>query len=219
MAELKQGHLKIGDVVPNFDCDSNMGPLNFHKYLDNSWGILFSHPADFTPVCTTELGAVQKLIPEFEKRGVKVCALSVDDVESHKKWIDDINTTQSVDVKYPIFADKDRKVSIAYGMLDVNNTSTGLPLTVRSVFIIDPNKKVRLILTYPASCGRNFDEILRCVDSLQLTDKKKVATPANWKNGEDVIIALNVTNEEADKLFPGYTALRPYLRVTKQPQV
>jgi len=214
--------LRIGDIVPDFSASASVvGKINWHEYINGHWGILFAHPADFTPVCTTELGTVAKMLPEFEKRGVKVAGLSVDAVDSHDKWIEDINETQNTKVTYPIIADSDRSIAVKYGMLDQTELEkkTGLPLTVRSVFVIDPNKKIRLILTYPASCGRNFDEILRVVDSLQLTDKSKVTTPANWKKGDDVIIAPSVGNDDAKKLFGEFTTHRPYLRTVKMDQV
>lgn len=208
--------IQLGDIAPDFTQDSTEGPISFHAWLGQSWGILFSHPKDFTPVCTTELGAVAKLKPEFDKRNVKVIAVSVDDVPSHKKWTGDIEETQHTKLNYPILGDPDRKVATLYGMIHPHANDT---LTVRSVFVIDPNKKVRLTLTYPASTGRNFDEILRVVDSLQLTDSHAVATPANWKNGDDVIIVPSLQDPEVLKQrFPkGFTALRPYLRVTPQP--
>lgn len=208
--------LRLGDIAPDFKQESSQGTIQFYDYLDNHWGILFSHPADYTPVCTTELGYTAKLKDEFEKRGVKAIALSVDDVESHKGWIDDINETQVTQVNFPIIADKDRKVSTLYDFIHPNASET---LTVRSLVIIDPNKKVRLIITYPASTGRNFKEILRVVDSLQLTDKFKVATPANWQDGEDVVIVPSLKDEaELKQRFPkGYTAVKPYLRLTPQP--
>ncbi|WP_089606494.1 peroxiredoxin [Acinetobacter piscicola] len=208
--------LRLGDIAPDFKQESSQGAIQFYDYLDNHWGILFSHPADYTPVCTTELGYTAKLKDEFEKRGVKAIALSVDDVESHKGWIDDINETQVTQVNFPIIADKDRKVSTLYDFIHPNASET---LTVRSLVIIDPNKKVRLIITYPASTGRNFKEILRVVDSLQLTDKFKVATPANWQDGEDVVIVPSLKDEaELKQRFPkGYTAVKPYLRLTPQP--
>jgi alkyl hydroperoxide reductase subunit AhpC len=216
-----QNVLRIGDIAPDFTADSSIGQFNLYKYLGDSWGIVFSHPADFTPVCTTELGYMSKIMPEFQKRNVKVCALSVDAVDRHKGWISDINETQSTTVEYPIIADHDRKVSVQFGMLDQTNMDkqTGLPLTVRSVFILDPTKKIRLMLTYPASCGRNFDEILRTVDSLQLTDKKKVTTPANWKPGDDLIVAPSVNNEQAQQLFGDFKQIKPYLRLVKAAQV
>jgi len=213
--------LRIGDIAPDFTADSSIGEFNLYKYLGDSWGVIFSHPADFTPVCTTELGYVSKMMPEFQKRNTKVCALSVDPADKHKGWIGDINETQHTDVQFPIVADADRKVSILYGMLDQTNLDkqTGLPLTVRSVFILDPTKKIRLTLTYPASCGRNFDEIIRTIDSLQLTDKKKVTTPANWKQGDDLIVAPSVNNEQAKQLFGDFKQLKPYLRLVKAEQV
>ncbi|HCW6187854.1 TPA: peroxiredoxin [Acinetobacter baumannii] len=209
--------LRLGDTAPDFQQESSEGTINFYDFLGDSWGILFSHPADYTPVCTTELGYTAKLKDEFEKRNVKAIALSVDDVESHKGWINDINETQNTTVNFPIIADKDRKVSELYGFIHPKASET---LTVRSLVIIDPNKKVRLIITYPASTGRNFNEVLRVVDSLQLTDKHKVATPANWQQGEDVVIVPSLKDEEEIKQrFPkGYTAVKPYLRLTPQPE-
>ncbi|HEN9693711.1 peroxiredoxin [Acinetobacter baumannii] len=209
--------LRLGDTAPDFQQESSEGTINFYDFLGDSWGILFSHPADYTPVCTTELGYTAKLKDEFEKRNVKAIALSVDDVESHKGWINDINETQNTTVNFPIIADKDRKVSELYGFIHPNASET---LTVRSLVIIDPNKKVRLIITYPASTGRNFNEVLRVVDSLQLTDKHKVATPANWQQGEDVVIIPSLKDEEEIKQrFPkGYTTVKPYLRLTPQPE-
>jgi thioredoxin-dependent peroxiredoxin len=209
--------LRLGDTAPNFQQESSEGTIDFYDFLGDSWGILFSHPADYTPVCTTELGYTAKLKDEFNKRGVKAIALSVDDVESHKGWIQDINETQNTTVNFPIIADKDRKVSELYGFIHPNASET---LTVRSLVIIDPNKKVRLIITYPASTGRNFNEVLRVVDSLQLTDNHKVATPANWQQGEDVVIVPSLKDEEEIKQrFPkGYKAVKPYLRLTPQPE-
>ncbi|MBI1453588.1 MULTISPECIES: peroxiredoxin [Acinetobacter] len=209
--------LRLGDIAPDFTQDSSEGQINFYNFLGDSWGILFSHPADYTPVCTTELGFTAKLKDEFSKRGVKAIALSVDDVESHKGWINDINETQNTSVNFPIIADQDRKVSTLYDFIHPNASET---LTVRSLVIIDPNKKVRLIITYPASTGRNFHEILRVVDSLQLTDTHKVATPANWQQGEDVVIVPSLKDEaEIKQRFPkGYKAVTPYLRLTPQPE-
>ncbi|MCW5624887.1 MAG: peroxiredoxin [Burkholderiales bacterium] len=206
--------LRIGDVAPDFEQDSSEGKISFHQWLGSSWGVLFSHPADFTPVCTTELGYTAKLKGEFDKRNVKVLALSVDTVESHKGWIPDINETQGVTVNFPILADGDRKVSTVYDMIHPNASASA---TVRSVFFIDPNKKVRATLTYPASTGRNFDEILRGIDSLQLTDSNSVATPVNWKKGDEVIIVPSLTDPEVLKQkFPqGWRAVKPYLRYTK----
>ncbi len=207
--------LQLGDVVPDFKQQSSMGEISFHEWAGDSWVILFSHPADYTPVCTTELGEVARLKPEFDKRNVKVLALSVDDAESHKGWINDINETQSCSVNYPILADGDRKVSDLYGMIHPNSLNN---LTVRSVFVIDPQKKLRLTLTYPASTGRNFPELLRVIDSLQLTDNYQVATPVNWKEGDDVVVVPSIPTEEAKKKFPkGVTEVKPYLRMTPQP--
>lgn len=208
--------LRLGDTAPDFEQKSSVGMIKFHEYLGDNWGVLFSHPADFTPVCTTELGYTAKLADEFARRNVKVLALSVDSVDSHGKWVPDINETQSTTVNFPILADEDRKVSELYDMIHPNANAT---LTVRSVFIVDPAKKVRLTLTYPASTGRNFNEILRVIDSLQLTDSHSVATPVNWEDGDDVIIVPSLKDEEIIKQkFPkGYKAVRPYLRVTPQP--
>ncbi|UZH54751.1 peroxiredoxin [Salinimicrobium tongyeongense] len=208
--------LRLGDKAPNFDAETSEGKINFYDFLGDSWGILFSHPADYTPVCTTELGAAAKYRDEFEKRNVKVMALSVDGVESHKDWIKDINETQNTTVNFPIIADEDRKVADLYDMIHPNADNT---LTVRSVYVIAPDKTIKLMITYPASTGRNFDELLRVIDSLQLTAYKKVATPANWKSGEDVVISPSVNNEEAKKLFPkGFKEVKPYLRMTPQPE-
>jgi len=208
--------LHIGSIAPDFTQDSSMGPINFHKYIEGSWAVLFSHPADFTPVCTTELGVTAKLAPEWRKRGVKVIALSVDSVKSHEGWIPDINETQNCTVDYPILADEDKSVSTLYDMF---HPEANDKFTVRSVFIIDPNKKIRAMITYPASTGRNFDEILRVIDSLQLTDGYKVATPVNWKDGDDVVIAPAIQDpEELKTRFPkGYKVVKPYLRMTPQP--
>jgi alkyl hydroperoxide reductase subunit AhpC len=207
--------IKLGDTAPDFTQDSTEGPISFHSYLGDSWGVLFSHPADFTPVCTTELGAVARLKGDFEKRNVKVLGLSVDSVDSHKKWAGDIEETQGCALNFPLLADHDRKVSNLYGMIHPNANDT---LTVRSVFIVGPDKKVKLTLTYPASTGRNFDELLRVIDSLQLTAKHKVATPANWERGQDCIIVPAVSNEDAETLFPdGFNEIKPYLRTVKQP--
>ncbi len=207
--------LKLGDQAPNFDAETSQGKINFYEFLGNSWGILFSHPADYTPVCTTELGAAAKYREEFEKRNVKVMALSVDGVESHKNWINDINETQNTTVNFPIIADEDRKVSELYDMIHPNADDT---LTVRSVYVIDPDKKIKLMITYPASTGRNFEELLRVIDSLQLTENYRVATPADWKQGEEVVISPSISNEEAKQLFPkGFKEVKPYLRLTPQP--
>jgi alkyl hydroperoxide reductase subunit AhpC len=207
--------LRLGDEAPDFTQDSTSGPIHFHQWLGDSWGVLFSHPKDFTPVCTTELGMVAKLRPEFEKRNVKVVGLSVDPLSDHEKWIGDIEETQGTALNFPLLADPDRKVSTLYDMIHPNANDT---FTVRSVFVIDPKKKVRLILTYPASAGRNFDELLRTIDSLQLTDGYRVATPVNWRDGQDVIIVPAVSSAEAKTLFPkGFKELKPYLRITPQP--
>lgn len=207
--------LKLGDKAPNFDAETSEGKINLYDYLGDSWGILFSHPADYTPVCTTELGTAAKYKAEFDKRNTKMIALSVDGVESHKEWIKDINETQNTKVNFPIIADEDRKVSDLYDMIHPNANDT---LTVRSVYIIGPDKAIKLMLTYPASTGRNFDELLRVIDSLQLTAYQKVATPANWKNGQDVVISPSVSNEDAEKMFPkGFKVVKPYLRMTPQP--
>ena len=208
--------LRLGDVVPNFTQQSTDGEINFYDWAGDSWVILFSHPKDFTPVCTTELGVVAKLKPEFDKRNVKALALSVDDVDSHKGWVGDIEETQGSALNYPILADPDRKVSDLYDMIHPNANDT---LTVRSVFIIDPNKKLRLTFTYPASTGRNFDEILRVIDSLQLTDGYQVATPANWQDGGDCVIVPSLKDPEVlkEKFPKGYKEVKPYLRMTPQP--
>lgn len=208
--------LLLGDVVPNFRQKSTHGEIDFYEYAGDNWVILFSHPKDFTPVCTTELGYMAKLMPEFDKRKVKVLALSVDGTDNHAKWLQDIEETQNAKVNYPILADEDRTVSDLYGMIHPSEDNV---FTVRSVFVIDPNKKLRLTLTYPAPTGRNFDEILRVVDSLQLTDSHKVATPVNWKQGDDVVILPSVSDEDAKQMFPnGWDAQRPYLRVTSNPK-
>ena len=208
--------LRLGDTAPDFEQDSSIGRIKFHEWIGDSWVVLFSHPADYTPVCTTELGMTAKLKSEFEKRNVKAIGLSVDPADKHMGWIKDIEETQNCSVGFPIIADVDKKVSALYDMIHPNQSET---MTVRSVFVIDPKKKVRLILTYPMSTGRNFDEILRVIDALQLTDNYTVATPANWKEGDDVIIPLTIQDEEVIKQkFPkGYKAPRPYLRVTPQP--
>jgi len=207
--------IRLGDTAPDFRAETTAGELSFHEWLGESWGILFSHPADFTPVCTTELGTVSKLRDEFAARGVKVIAVSVDPIGSHNEWIADINETQNTEMNYPIIADPDRIVADAYDMIHPNADDT---LTVRSVFVIDPAKKVRLTLTYPAATGRNFDEILRVVDSLQLTTNFQVATPANWRDGDDCIISNTVADDELAAKFPkGYETIKPYLRTTPQP--
>ncbi len=207
--------IQLGDVAPDFTQQSTEGPISFHTWLGNSWGVLFSHPKNFTPVCTTELGAVAKLKKEFDKRNVKVVGLSVDGLPDHEKWSKDIEETQGAKLNFPLLADADKKVSNLYGMIHPNASDT---MTVRSVFIIGPDKKVKLTITYPASTGRNFDEILRVIDSLQLTAEYKVATPVNWRDGQDCIIVPAVTNEEAKKAFPkGFREVKPYLRLTPQP--
>ncbi len=210
--------LNLGSTAPDFVQESTEGTINFHEWLGDSWGVLFSHPADFTPVCTTELGAVSKLKNEFEKRNVKIIALSVDSLDSHKKWIEDINQTQDTKVNFPLIADADRKVAVLYGMLHPEASET---VTVRSVFVIDPDKKVRLTLTYPAPTGRDFNEILRVIDSLQLTSYHQVATPANWKQGGDCVILPSITDpDELKQKFPkGWKEQRPYLRITPQPDI
>ena len=208
--------LRLGDVAPDFVAETTEGTIKFHEWLGNSWGVLFSHPADFTPVCTTELGAVAKLRAEFDKRNVKVMALSADPLESHNKWIGDINETQGTVVNYPLIADPEFKIANLYDMVHPNVDK----FTVRSVFVIGPDKKIKLTITYPASTGRNFDEILRVIDSLQLTANYSVATPANWKHGEEVVIAPAISDDDANKKFPkGYNRIKPYLRMTPQPNL
>jgi alkyl hydroperoxide reductase subunit AhpC len=207
--------IQLGDPAPDFTQNSTTGQINFHEFLGNSWGVLFSHPKAFTPVCTTELGMVAKLKPEFDKRGVKVLGLSVDPVEDDHKWSKDIEETQKIKLNFPIVSDTDRKVATLYGMIHPNAGDT---MTVRSVFIIGPDKKVKLTITYPPSTGRNFDEVLRVIDSLQLTANHKVATPVNWQNGQDCIVLPSISNDDAKKLFPkGFTEIKPYLRTTPQP--
>jgi thioredoxin-dependent peroxiredoxin len=208
--------LQLGDEAPNFTAETTEGTINLHEFLGSGWGVLFSHPKDFTPVCTTELGRVAALKPEFEKRGVKVLGLSVDPLDDHKRWVGDIKETQGHALNFPLIADPDRKIANLYGMIHPNANDT---LTVRSVFVIGPDKKIKLSLTYPASTGRNFDEILRVIDSLQLTAKHKVATPSDWKQGGDVIIVPSVSDADAKAQFPqGFKTLKPYLRVTPQPK-
>ena len=209
--------LRLGDFAPNFTANTTAGEIDFYEYLGNSWGILFSHPADYTPVCTTELGKTALLSEEFAKRNVKVLAVSVDPLDKHLGWISDINETQNCNVNFPIIADEDRAVSNLYGMIHPNASET---FTVRSLFVIGPDKKIKLMITYPASTGRNFVEVLRVVDSLQLTANHSVATPADWKHGEDVIVVPAVTTEDAIKKFPkGVKVVKPYLRYTPQPNV
>ncbi len=208
--------IRLGDIAPDFTAESTAGTIHFHEWLGSSWGILFSHPKDFTPVCTTELGAVAKLKPEFDKRNVKVVGLSVDSVADHDRWKGDIEETQGVGLNFPLLGDPDRTISQLYDMIHPNANDT---LTVRSVFVIGPDKKVKLTITYPASTGRNFDEILRVIDSLQLTAQHSVATPVNWQRGQDVIIVPSLSDEDAKKKFPGgWKTLKPYLRVVPQPK-
>lgn len=207
--------LRLGDLAPNFKAKTSQGEISFYDYLGDSWAVLFSHPADYTPVCTTELGKTASLKNEFDKRNVKVLALSVDSVESHKGWINDINETQNVEVNFPIIADENRKIADLYGMMHPNASET---LTVRSLFIIGPDKKIKLMITYPASTGRNFQEILRVIDSLQLTANYSVATPADWKEGEDVVVSNSIKTEDIPAKFPkGHRVIKPYLRMTPQP--
>jgi len=208
--------LQLGDIAPDFEAETTEGHIRFHEWLGDSWGVLFSHPKNFTPVCTTELGYTAKLKPEFDQRNVKVLGLSVDPVDSHEKWANDIKETQGYALNFPLIADPERKVANLYGMIHPNASDT---LTVRSVFVIGPDKKIKLTLTYPASTGRNFDEVLRVIDSLQLTSEHQVATPVNWKQGEDVIIVPAVSDEDAKKKYPeGWKAPRPYLRIVPQPR-
>ncbi len=209
--------LRLGDIAPNFTALTTEGEINFHEWLGNGWGVLFSHPADYTPVCTTELGTAAKMKDEFTKRNVKIIALSVDPLDSHNGWINDINETQNTTVNFPIIADPDRKVSDLYDMIHPNANET---FTVRSVFVIGPDKKIKLIITYPASTGRNFNELLRVIDSLQLTANYAVATPANWQHGEDVVITPAIKTEDAAAKFPkGFKVVKPYLRLTPQPNL
>ncbi|KAI9771761.1 MAG: peroxiredoxin 1 [Geoglossum umbratile] len=214
--------LRLGSIAPNFDADTTNGPINFHEFIGDSWVILFSHPEDYTPVCTTELGAFAKLEPEFTKRGVKLIGLSANTIESHCGWIKDINELSSVNLAFPIIADKERKVSFLYDMLDYQDTtnvdSKGIAFTIRSVFVIDPKKTIRLILSYPASTGRNSAEVLRVVDSLQTGDKQRITTPINWIPGDDVIVHPSVSNELAKDLFPDFRIVKPYLRFTPLPR-
>lgn len=209
--------LRLGDEAPDFTAETSVGKLRFHEWMGDSWCVLFSHPRDFTPVCTTELGYTSKIAPEFEKRNVKVISLSVDDLNSHTKWIKDINETQHTSVKFPLIADSDKHISHLYGMIHPKASDT---VTVRTVFLIDPKKKIRMMLTYPPSTGRNFDEILRVIDSIQLTDSHQVATPVNWNKGDDVVILPKITDAaELKRLFPkGYEEVTPYLRLTPDPK-
>ncbi|HEX5686521.1 MAG TPA: peroxiredoxin [Ideonella sp.] len=217
--------LRINDVAPNFTAQTTHGQIDFHEWIGDQWAVLFSHPKDFTPVCTTELGYMAKIEPEFKKRNVKLIGLSIDPVDDHERWAHDIEETQGAAVKYPMIGDTDLKVAKLYNMLPAEEAGTSAGrtaatnATVRSVFIIGPDKKIKLMLTYPMTTGRNFDEVLRVIDSMQLTAQHKVATPANWKNGDDVIIAASVSDEDAKTLFPqGWTTVKPYLRVVKQPK-
>jgi len=214
---MNQNTLRLGDEAPNFKAQTTIGEIDFHNYIDGCWAVLYSHPADFTPVCTTELGQTAKLKSEFDKRNVKVLALSVDSVDDHHSWIKDINETQNTEVNFPIIADKERVVAQLYDMIHPNASATA---TVRSVFVVGPDKKIKLTLTYPASTGRNFDEILRVIDSLQLTAEYSVATPVDWKHGEDVIVVPTIKTEDIPEKFPkGYTEIKPYLRTTPQPNI
>ena len=207
--------IRLGDTAPDFTAETTEGTINFHEWLGDSWGVLFSHPKDFTPVCTTELGECARIKPEFDRRNVKIIGLSVDPIDSHKGWAKDIEETQGAALNFPVIADPDRKIADMYDMIHPNASDT---FTVRSVYIIGPDKKVKLMLTYPASTGRNFNEILRVIDSLQLTANYSVATPANWKDGDDVIIVPSMSDEEANEKFPaGWKPVKPYLRVTPQP--
>ncbi|GAA4315132.1 peroxiredoxin [Nibribacter koreensis] len=209
--------LRLGDIAPDFTADTSQGPISFHEWIGDSWAVLFSHPRDYTPVCTTELGAVARIKDQFDQRNVKVAAISVDPVDSHQGWIKDINETQHTNVNFPIIADPEKKVANLYDMIHPNASDTA---TVRSVFVIGPDKKIKLTLTYPASTGRNFAEIIRVIDSLQLTANHSVATPANWENGQDCVILPSVPQEEVDAKFPkGHTVLKPYLRMTPQPNL
>jgi thioredoxin-dependent peroxiredoxin len=207
--------LRLGDTAPDFEAETTEGKIRFHEWLGDSWGVLFSHPADYTPVCTTELGYMARIKGEFDRRNVKIIAISVDPLEKHRGWIGDINETQRCTVTYPLIADPDRKVATLYDMIHPNASDA---LTVRSLFVIGPDKKIKLMITYPASTGRNFDEILRVIDSLQMTARHKLATPVNWQPGQECIIVPSVSKEEADKLFPGYRAEKPYLRYTPAPR-
>ena len=217
--------LQLGEIAPDFEAETTQGKIRFHEWLGDSWAVLFSHPKDFTPVCTTELGYMARIKPEFDKRGVKIIGLSVDPVDRHAKWAEDIKETQGVAPNYPMIGDSDLKISKLYGMLPVSTAggSDGRTAadnqTVRNVFVIGPDKKIKLILVYPMTTGRNFDEVLRVIDSMQLTAKHRVATPVNWKEGDDVIIAGSVSDEEAKKIYPdGWKAPRPYIRIVPQPR-
>jgi len=220
--EPRAAPIRLGTIAPDFDADTTNGPINFHEFIGDSWVVLFSHPEDYTPVCTTELGAFAKLEPEFTKRGTKLIGLSANTVESHGGWIKDINEISGSNLTFPIIADKERKVAYLYDMLDYQDTtnvdSKGIAFTIRSVFIIDPKKTIRLILSYPASTGRNTAEVLRALDSLQTGDKNKVTTPINWIPGDDVIVHPSVKNEQAKELFPDFRIVKPYLRFTPLPK-
>jgi len=222
MAEGRSEPLRLGSVAPNFDAETTNGPINFHEFIGDNWVVLFSHPEDYTPVCTTELGAFAKLEPEFSKRGAKLIGLSANTIDSHSGWIKDINEISGSNLTFPIIGDKKRQVALLYDMIDhqdaTNVDSKGIAFTIRSVFIIDPKKKIRLILSYPASTGRNSAEVLRVLDSLQTGDKYRVTTPINWVPGDDVIVAPPVSNEEAKKLFPEFRIVKPYLRFTPLPK-
>jgi len=213
--------LRLGSIAPDFEAQTTQGPIKFHDWIGDSWAILFSHPADFTPVCTTELGEVARRAPDFKKKGVKVIGLSANGLESHEKWIKDINDVGNTDVQFPIIADPTREISKLYDMLDAqdltNVDAKGIPFTVRTVFVIDPKKIIRLTISYPAAVGRSFDEVIRVIDALQAGDKYKIATPVNWQPGQDVIVNNAVSNEEAKKLFPDYKSVLPYLRTTADP--
>jgi len=219
---IEQKKLRLGSVAPDFEADTTKGPIKFHEYIGSSYAILFSHPEDFTPVCTTELGAVAKLQPEFDKRNVKLIGLSANTLESHEKWVEDINEVSGSTVKYPIIADKARKIAYLYDMIDYQDTtnvdSKGMALTIRAVFFIDPKKIIRAIIYYPASTGRYAPELLRVIDSLQVTDKYNLVTPVNWQPKDDVIIPVPVSNEKAKTLYPGFRTVKPYLRFTAQPE-
>jgi glutaredoxin/glutathione-dependent peroxiredoxin len=219
---LTSSSLRLGNTAPNFDAETTAGPINFHEFIGGNWVVLFSHPEDYTPVCTTELGAFAKLEPEFTKRGVKLIGLSANTIESHGGWIKDINEISGSNLKFPIIGDKQRQVALLYDMLDeqdaTNVDEKGIAFTIRSVFVIDPKKTIRLIMSYPASTGRNSAEVLRVVDSLQTGDKHRVTTPINWVPGDDVIVHPSVKNEEAKSLFPDFKIIRPYLRTTPLPK-
>jgi len=221
MAEARSAPLRLGSIAPDFEAETTRGPIKFHEWIGDSWCVFFSHPEDYTPVCTTELGAFAKLEPEFAKRGVKLIGLSANTIESHEGWIKDINEISQCNLSFPIIGDKQRKIAYAYDMIDHQDTtnvdSKGIAFTIRSVFVIDPKKTIRLILSYPASTGRNAAEVLRVVDSLQTGDKHRITTPVNWQKGEDVIVHPGVSNEEAKTLFPEFRIVKPYLRFTPLP--